>query len=115
MVYGDGEAKDSITWQQARAMTKQIVENSLNHPNACCADYAQRIGIEAEMKQATRDYAEWFVAAEIRVFAKEGVMVRKLTEADRKKYLGRGLPWSTQMVTLGNVSPRERSKTRHGE
>ena len=51
LVYGDGEAKDSITWQQARTMTKKMVESSLNHPNACCADYAQRIGIEAEMNK----------------------------------------------------------------
>jgi hypothetical protein len=70
-----------------------MVDDGLLHPNMCCEEYAQQIGIQENMKKATRQYAEWSAAAELRMFAKEKVKVRKMSEDDMKLYCGRGLPW----------------------
>ena len=104
LMYEEGEPKDDISWRKAREMIQKRVNDSLSHPNACCAEYAERIGIKEEMDKATRQYAEWSAAAEIRMFAKEGIKVHELTKADHKKYLGRGLPWRTDMVSLDKTA-----------
>ena len=53
------------------------------------------------MGTATREYAEWSAAAELRMLSSEGVDVDQFTDADFRKYCGRGLPWRTKMVKLG--------------
>ena len=75
--YSKSEAKDEPTWEQARAVTQQMVNESLQHPNMQCEEYAQMIGMQEQMKEATRKYAEWSAAAEIRMLAAERIKIHK--------------------------------------
>ena len=43
------------------------------------------------MARATREYAEWSAAAELRLLSSEGVDIDRFTPEDYRKYCGRGL------------------------
>jgi len=80
--YQEGVAGDDLPWEQARRMTQQMVDNSLRHPNLCCEEYVQRLGIQKQVQEATREYAEWSAAAEMRMFAKARIKVHEMSEKD---------------------------------
>ena len=102
MVFPAGGVKEpTISWEEARSRTQDMVEESLARPNAWCLEYTTRLGISEEVGVATREYAEWSAAAELRLLSSEGVDIDQFTKADFRKYCGRGLPWRTQMVKLG--------------
>ena len=92
-----------------------MVDNSLSHPNMCCEEYAERIGIASQMKEATRKYAEWSVAAEMRLLAKEGVKVRKLSEDDIRSSAEEVYHGEQQWSPWGKTTPSASSKTKLGK
>ena len=59
-------------------------------------EYATEIGIDASMRKATWQYAEWSAAAELRLLSAKGAKAKWMTNKQIEKYCGRGLPWEVR-------------------
>ena len=108
------EGQPSISWEEARSMTQEMVEDCLSYPNGAVTEYTDMLEITEQTKKATRQYAEWSAATEIRHYSSLGVRVENMTKKDMRKYCGRGMPWRTKMVKVGSGARKGASKTRHG-
>ena len=64
-------------------------------------DYAEALGILDSVKKATRQYAEWSAAAELRMLSTKGVKVRRMRRNDIEENCGRGMPWKVEQREIG--------------
>lgn len=69
--------------------------------------YANNIGLGSQIVAATKQYAGWSVAAELRLLSKEAMTTEKLSAKDIKEYCDRGLPWKTKLVKIEDQNGKE--------
>ena len=69
-------------------MTQKAVEKAFKNVHKEVEEYAEALGILESMKKATRQYAEWSAAAELRMLSTQGVKVKKLTLKTLRKTVG---------------------------
>jgi len=66
----------SISWEEARNMTQEMVEDCLSYPNGAVTEYTDMLEITEQTRNATRQYAEWSAATEIRHYSSLGSELR---------------------------------------
>ena len=59
-----------------------MVEDCLSYPNGAVTEYTDMLEITEQTRKATRQYAEWSAATEIRHYSSLGVRVENMTRKD---------------------------------